>query len=112
SSAGVRKSLSLDLADDVLVEGWNDIYVGADAEVLALLDMAKTRWPLYAFTNTNPTHQTVWSHRFARELEVFDSIFVSSELGHRKPERAAFDAVVSLIGRSASRILFFDDSPE
>jgi HAD superfamily hydrolase (TIGR01509 family) len=110
--AGLRRSLSLDLTDDALLEGWNDVYVGPDAEVVDLLVQARTRFPLYAFTNTNPSHQTVWSRLFARELEVFDSIFVSSEIGHRKPDRAAFEAVASMIDVSPSRILFFDDGPE
>ena len=108
----VRDSLSLDLHDDSLLAGWNDIYVGADPTVLDLLSRARNEWPLCAFTNSNPTHQAVWAARFASELEVFDTIFVSSELGHRKPDRAAFDAVVTSIGVPASRILFFDDGVE
>lgn len=108
----VRSALSLELPDDALLHGWNDIYVGADAEVLDLLSRARTKWPLYAFTNSNPAHQAVWTQRFARELEVFDSVFVSSELGRRKPDRSAFDAVASLIGMPPRRILFFDDSLE
>jgi len=82
----VRNSLSLDLPDDSLLAGWNDIYVGADPTVLDLLSRARTEWPLCAFTNSNPAHQAVWAARFASELEVFDTIFVSSELGHRKPD--------------------------
>lgn len=110
--ANVRSALSLDLPDEELLDGWNAIYVGADDEVLALLSRARTRWPLYAFTNSNPTHQAVWSQRFARELEIFDAIFVSSELGHRKPDAAAFHAVASRIDVPPRRILFFDDSLE
>lgn len=116
SSAGywtsVRGALSLDLPDEALLQGWNDVYVGTDAEVLDLLSQARTKWPLYGFTNTNPAHQAVWAQRFAPELQVFESIFVSSELGHRKPDRAAFDAVASMIGAPPPRILFFDDSLE
>ena len=108
----VRDALHLDLDHDALVDGWNDIYVAADAEVLDLLSRARERWPLHAFTNSNPTHQSAWSARFAQELEIFDSIFVSSELGHRKPERAAFEAVASTIDVLPGRILFFDDSLE
>lgn len=103
--AKVRNSLSLSLADDLLLAGWNDIYVGADLEVLALLLRARAEWPLYAFTNSNPAHQAVWAERFAADLDVFETVFVSSELGHRKPDRAAFEAVVASIGVPASRIL-------
>jgi len=110
--ASVRQALELDLADEAMFAGWNDIYVGTDPEVLSLLSRASTELPLYAFTNTNPAHQAVWAKRFATELDVFEKIFVSSELGHRKPDRAAFEAVVASIGVPASQIMFFDDGPE
>jgi len=108
----LRQLLSVDLTDSELLEGWNDIYLGVIAGIGPLLDAARDRFPLYAMTNSNPSHQAVWSERFAVELEVFASTFVSSDIGHRKPDRAAFDTVASMIGVSPSTILFFDDSPE
>lgn len=108
----LRKCLAVDLADDVLAEGWNDIYVGVNVEMLELLARARTKLPLYAFTNSNPTHQAVWSTRFATELGLFTTTFVSSDIGQRKPDAAAYDAVVSRIGSSPGKVLFFDDSAE
>jgi putative hydrolase of the HAD superfamily len=67
---------------------------------------------LYAFTNSNPTHQQVWSHRFAQVLSVFRTVFVSSELGKRKPEPEAFRAVAEAIGVQLPRLVFFDDTLE
>jgi putative hydrolase of the HAD superfamily len=43
---------------------------------------------------------------------IFTSTFVSSEVGHRKPERSAFEHVASMIGAPPGSILFFDDGPE
>ncbi|HZA87390.1 MAG TPA: HAD-IA family hydrolase, partial [Acidimicrobiales bacterium] len=57
-------------------------------------------------------HQAVWSQRFAEPLGIFTSTFVSSEIGHRKPERSAFEHVASMIGAPPGSILFFDDGPE
>ncbi|CAN5848700.1 HAD family phosphatase [soil metagenome] len=108
----LRHGLSVELSDDQLLEGWSDVYVGVKDGIAPILDAARTKFPLYAFTNSNPSHQAVWSERFAADLEVFTSTFVSSELGERKPDRAAFDAVVAMICVPASSILFFDDSPE
>jgi glucose-1-phosphatase len=108
--ASVSRLVAIDLPEDDLITGWNSIYGDPDTEVLGLLARASDRWPLYAFTNSNPTHQAYWTQRFAEELKVFDTIFVSSELGHRKPDRAAFDAIALSIGTAQSRILFFDDT--
>jgi glucose-1-phosphatase len=108
----LRLALGVDLGDGELLEGWNDIYVGVVPGIGPLLAAAGTKFPLYAFTNSNPSHKAVWSNRFAEDLEVFTATFVSSDIGHRKPEGAAFDAIAEMIGVPASRILFFDDLAE
>jgi len=43
---------------------------------------------------------------------VFHRVFVSSELGLRKPERAAFRAVADATGITPAALLFFDDAIE
>jgi putative hydrolase of the HAD superfamily len=53
----------------------------------------------------------IWSRRYARALEPFRTVFVSCEIGKRKPEPEAFQAVAAAIGVLPQRILFFDDSP-
>jgi glucose-1-phosphatase len=108
----LRRTLSLALTDDELLAGWNDIWTGMNAHVGPLLAVASDAFPLYALTNSNPTHQAVWSQRFAEPLGVFVSTFVSSEIGHRKPEPEAFDHVASMIGATPQNILFFDDGRE
>jgi glucose-1-phosphatase len=110
--ASLRSSLGLHMSDQEFAAGWNDIYVGIAAGMPALLTAAGQHYPLYAFTNSNPTHQREWSTRFASELSVFRSVFVSSELGLRKPDPAAFAAVARRAGFRAAEILFFDDTPE
>jgi len=70
----------------------------------------RSTWTKYAFTNSNPTHHAFWSVRYAEVLESFRRVFVSSEMGLRKPERAAFAAIASAIGIPLERILFFDDT--
>jgi glucose-1-phosphatase len=110
--ASLRRSLRLRLSDEDFIAGWSDLYVGPVAGMVALLAAARERLPLYAFTNSNPSHQTVWTTRYARELSVFRSIFVSSELGLRKPDPSAFSQVARLAGFPASAFIFFDDTLE
>jgi glucose-1-phosphatase len=108
----LRRTLGLALTDDELLAGWNDIWIGVNADIGPLLSLVSDVFPLCAFTNSNPTHQAVWSQRFAELLGIFTSTFVSSEIGHRKPERAAFERVASMIGVPPMSILFFDDGLE
>jgi putative hydrolase of the HAD superfamily len=110
--ASLRASLGIDLTDAQFAEGWREIFVGEVPGVAAVLRRARERLPLFAFTNSNPAHQEVWRRRFPDPLRLFRSVFVSSELGKRKPEPAAYRAVALAIGAPADRIAFFDDSPE
>lgn len=110
--AALRLSLDVEITDAQFLDGWNELFVGEVPGISALLRRARVRAPLYVFTNSNRAHQEVWSRRFSEVLGSFQRVFVSSDLGKRKPEPDAFRAVVAAMGFPAQRILFFDDSPE
>ena len=110
--ACLRRSLGIALTDEQFVDGWAEIFVGEVPGMDALLRRAAACLPLYVFTNSNAAHQALWSRRYADVLGLFRRVFVSSDLGLRKPEAAAFRAVAAAIGVLPGRILFFDDSRE
>jgi glucose-1-phosphatase len=107
--SALRTNLGVDISDAHLRDGWNAILIGAMPGISDLLASAANRFPLYAFTNSNPEHQDCLSYRFADLLRPFKQVFVSSKIGLRKPEPDAYRHVVDAIGVPASRILFFDD---
>lgn len=109
---GLRASLGIDITDIQFLEGWNAIFAGEMPGIGAMLARAGTRLPLYAFSNTNGAHVEHFSRAYADLLGHFREIYLSSAIGLRKPEAAAYDHVVNAIGVPASRILFFDDSAE
>jgi glucose-1-phosphatase len=108
--ADLRQSLGIGLSDAQFLEGWNAIFAGEMPGIAPLLAGAAQRLPLYAFSNTNPAHVAHFSKTYAGVLGHFREIFLSSSIGLRKPDAAAYDHVVKAIGVPASRILFFDDS--
>lgn len=109
--ASLRQSLEINISDGDFIEGWNDVYLGPVRGIAEVLSRAQERFPIYAFTNSNPTHKAVWEVRYADELKPFRSIFVSSDLGCRKPDPEAFRLVASRMGFQPHQILFFDDTP-
>jgi FMN phosphatase YigB (HAD superfamily) len=109
---GLRRSLGIGLSDAQFLEGWNAIFTGEIPGIAAALARAEQRLPLYAFSNTNGAHVAHFSQVHADVLGHFREIYLSSTIGLRKPEAAAYDHVVKAIGVPASRILFFDDSAE
>ena len=108
----LRNVLELNTSDEDIALGWNAIFVGEISKSLNYIQSVKDQWPCFAFTNSNPTHQIAWMAAYPDVVAAFRRIFVSSELGLRKPERAAFASVVEDIGISSSAILFFDDTLE
>jgi epoxide hydrolase-like predicted phosphatase len=110
--ASLRKSMAINITDEDFLAGWNSIYIGETPGVSTLLSKAGEKLAIYAFTNSNFTHQLVWSKKFKQVLSLFREVFVSSEIGKRKPEPAAFHAISCKIGVQPENILFFDDSLE
>ena len=108
----LRTSLGIKLSDAQFLEGWNAIFAGEMPGIAPLLKRAAKRLPLYVFSNTNNAHVEYFSETYADVLGHFREIFLSSTIGLRKPDAAAYDHVVQAIGVPASRILFFDDLAE
>lgn len=109
---GLRTSLGIALTDAQFLEGWNAIFAGEMPEIDDLLARAGKRLPLYAFSNTNRPHVAHFSIAYASVLRHFRQLYLSSSIGLRKPDRAAYDHVIGAIGLPASRIVFFDDLAE
>ncbi len=108
----LRSMLDIDLTNDQFAAGWNAIYTGPIAAVIDLIPSLANSRSLYAFTNTNVTHHLAWSTIYRQELQPFERIFLSCEMGVRKPEAAAFTTVARQIDVPLERILFFDDTEE
>ena len=110
--ASLRASLGIDLDDAQLLEGWNALFIETMPGMPAVLARLATRLPIYAFPNTNRAHAAHLMQRFGDTFGHFRKVFISSAIGLRKPEPAAFNYVVEAIGVPAGRILFFDDTRE
>jgi FMN phosphatase YigB (HAD superfamily) len=110
--ASLRASLGIGISDARFLEGWNAIFAGEMPGIAPLLERAAQRLPLYAFSNTNGAHVEHFSQAYADVLGHFREMFLSSAMGLRKPDAAAYDHVVKAIGVPASRIVFFDDLAE
>ncbi len=110
--AALRNSLGIEIGDEALAEGWGRVFAGEITPTVRLIEQVKDRVPVYAFSNTNTAHERVWSRQFAAALAHFRKVFVSSRMGLRKPERAAFEHIATEIGVAPGDILFFDDMIE
>ena len=110
--ASLRNSLGLALSDAQFEAGWNEVVRGEIPGVGELLAQAAQRLPLYVFSNTNAMHYAHWGPSHAGLLKMFRRLFMSHEIGLRKPEARAFEYIGAEIGVGLPNILFFDDTPE
>ena len=110
--AALREELGVALDDEQLADGWGQVFVGEIAPTIALLPHLAQRIPTYLFSNTNATHYELIVARFGESLRPLAGHFLSSSMGLRKPERAAFEMLAREIGVAPGRILFFDDLEE
>ncbi len=110
--AALRDAMGLDIPDEDFEAGWGSIFVGEVPGIRPLVRSLESKAPLYVFSNTNVSHQRVWTARYAGLLESFRRVFASCELGKRKPAPEAFHAVAQAIDVPPEHILFFDDSLE
>ncbi|MCY4011880.1 MAG: HAD family phosphatase [Gammaproteobacteria bacterium] len=102
--------LDISLGEDDWRAGWNALLGDPIADVVAALPALASRVPLYCFSNTNVVHQATWEQRHADALAPFRRIYVSWQLGMRKPCVAAFQRVVDDIGVAPEDIVFLDDN--
>lgn len=82
--------------------GWvRGFYPGARALVANL----RARYTVACLSNTNAAH---WA-RLAEVREAFDVCLPSHMTGHKKPDGAAYEHALRLLGVPAGRVCFFDD---
>ena len=94
------------------LQGWNDLFVGPYLEVQNRLPALSREIDLFAFTNTNPTHHQTWSQRYPEAIRHFRNIYVSSDIGHRKPNVSAYLHVAADMGYPPEAVTFVDDTRE
>lgn len=109
--AHVRQVLELDCDAATVEAGFNAILVAEIEETTRLVEQVRRRVPCYAISNTNEAHMAQMRRAFPALLPRFDRVFASHEIGHRKPQPAAFEHVLREIGMAAHEVLLFDDLP-
>ena len=105
----LEQKLEMQLSYKQFCEGWNNIMVAPINDTVRILESLRGRVPLYALSNANTLHKNYWEETFHAELSHFDQVFVSSDLGSRKPEPAIYLRALEHIGVEPESVIFFDD---
>jgi putative hydrolase of the HAD superfamily len=110
-AVGALEELSIQMSPEDFLEEFLQWDRGPFPEALALLDSLSTQYRLACLSNNKELH---WgkirdSYGFGAR---FHHCYLSHEIGKMKPDREAYEHVITDLGCPGEEILFFDDTPE
>ena len=116
----LRETTGLTLTNRQIETAWNAMLLDFPVERLHWLSQIKNKYNIYLFSNTNAIHYNAFTTRYAQTAHLvglnpnfnhfFREAHYSHTLGQRKPEVAAFEAVLAKSGLDSAQTLFIDDT--
>jgi glucose-1-phosphatase len=103
-------------SDKQIIDAWNALLLEIPQENIQLLEKLSKKYKLYLLSNTNSIHierineQLYKKYNFKNLNPLFDTVFLSHEIGMRKPNTDTFEYVLDEAGINANETLFIEDS--
>lgn len=113
----LKSKLNKDLSDVDIIKAWNALLIGLPKHRLNFLLEVKSQYNSYLLSNTNALHIEQINKELG-DLKIeglnpfFHEVFLSYELGMRKPHKETFEEVVNRLGLNPEETLFIDDSAQ
>ncbi|MDA8494989.1 glucose-1-phosphatase [Kluyvera georgiana] len=105
--------LELPLSYEQFVHGWQAVFVALRPEVIDIMQTLREQGHrVVVLSNTNALHTTFWPDEYPQIYAAADHVYLSQEMGMRKPEARIYQRVLELEGFSAADAVFFDDNAD
>jgi len=105
--------LGLALSFEQFTAGWQAVFVGVRADTIRIMNGLRARGHrVVILSNTNRLHQRFWPSQYPEVQSAADKLYLSQEMGMRKPEARIYQQVLSEEGFTAGQAIFFDDNQE
>jgi putative hydrolase of the HAD superfamily len=100
-----------------ILYAWNAMILDLPLHRLQLLKKLKEQFNIYLLSNTNAIHIIEFENKLGEEqynefYQLFDKIYYSHEIGHRKPNAEAFQIIIDENNLIPEEVLFIDDSSQ
>jgi len=111
----VRKDFKKEWTDEKIDAIWNSLLLHIPQERIDLLKELKNHYTICMLSNTNSIHYKKVEEILLRDCglktfsPIFDRLFLSYEMGYKKPDPAIYKEVVRQLDTTADRCMFFDD---
>ncbi|WP_152082867.1 glucose-1-phosphatase [Enterobacter oligotrophicus] len=105
--------MDLPLSYEQFSHGWQAVFVAIRPEVTDIMQKLREQGHrVVVLSNTNRLHTTFWPDEYPEIKAAADKIYLSQEMGMRKPEARIYQAVLQAEGFSAADAVFFDDNAD
>ena len=112
-AAAVCEEMGMALSFDQFSAGWQAIFVGLRQEVIDMMNKLREQGHrVVVLSNTNRLHTYFWPGEYPQIAEAADKIYLSQEMGMRKPDVEIYQKLLEEEGFSASEAVFFDDNAD
>lgn len=109
-TAGLREAYQLDATDARLREVWLGVLVGVLPGRVEAVERLAARYRLALLSNTNQFHFEHFAPQCKPMFDRMDHLFLSFEMGVRKPDPEIYLRALAHAGWKAEETLFADDS--
>ena len=107
------QDMGLSLSYEQFSHGWQAVFVAIRPEVIDIMHKLREQGHrVVVLSNTNRLHTTFWPDEYPEIRQAADHIYLSQELGMRKPEARIYQHVLQSEGFSAHDAVFFDDNAD
>ncbi|MCF8254389.1 MAG: HAD family phosphatase [Bacteroidia bacterium] len=95
-----------------LIDAWNAMLLDLPPKRIELLRQIKKKYRLFLLSNTNNLHIEAVYKEHGKEIfeELFEKIYLSQEIGLRKPNVECYHYVLKDAGIKGSESVFVDDN--
>lgn len=107
----LRKEYSLQATDDEVLNAWNAMLLGLYPDSLTFISALCDTIPIALLSNINACHHECIADECSSLFAKFHHVFLSYELGMKKPDPEIFRFVMDQTGYAPHHILFLDDTP-
>ena len=105
--------MDLPLSYEQFAHGWQAIFVELRPEVIDIMSKLREQGHrVVVLSNTNALHTTFWPSEYPQIHAAADHVYLSQEMGMRKPEARIYQRVLEREGFSAADAVFFDDNAD
>lgn len=112
-AARICAELGIGLSYEQFCAGWQAVFVGLRPQVLEIIGQLRQQGHrVVILSNTNRLHCDFWPGRYPQVVQSVDRLYLSQEMGLRKPDPAIFHAVLAQEAVTASEAVFFDDNAD